>query len=297
MSDYFFGRVLTAMVTPFNEDESVNYEVAEQLADFLVNNGSDGLVICGTTGESPTLDSQEKDQLLKVIKNAVGHRAKIIMGTGGNSTKKAIADTLKAEKIGIDGSLQVVPYYNKPPQDGLYQHFGAIAKACPETPIMLYNIPGRTGKNLEPETIAQLAENFANIVAVKDASGNLEETAKIDLLTPSDFLIYSGEDFLTLPMMTVGCVGVVSVSSHLVGKEMQTMINAYANGNNQLAQEIQKKLYPLFKVLFCNTNPIPVKFALQLQGWNVGNVRLPLTSLSSAQKNQVEKVLQELSLL
>lgn len=297
MSDYFFGRVLTAMVTPFNEDESVNYEVAEKLADFLVNNGSDGLVICGTTGESPTLDSQEKDQLLKVIKNAVGHRAKIIMGTGGNSTKKAIADTQKAEKIGIDGSLQVVPYYNKPPQDGLYQHFGAIAKACPETPIMLYNIPGRTGKNLEPETIAKLAENFANIVAVKDASGNLEETAKIDLLTSSDFLIYSGEDFLTLPMMTVGCVGVVSVSSHLVGKEMQTMINAYANGNNQLAQEIQKKLHPIFKVLFCNTNPIPVKFALQLQGWNVGNVRLPLTSLSSTQKTEVEKVLQELSLL
>jgi 4-hydroxy-tetrahydrodipicolinate synthase len=297
MSDYLFGRVLTAMVTPFQEDNSVNYAVAEKLADYLVNNGSDSLVICGTTGESPALDSEEKDQLLKVIKNAVGNRAKIIMGTGSNSTQKAIKHTQKAAKMGIDGSLQVVPYYNKPPQEGLYQHFGAIAQACPDIPIMLYNIPGRTGKNLEAETIAQLAQNFDNIVAVKEASGNLEQTARIKLLTSSDFLIYSGEDFLTLPMMTVGCIGVVSVSSHLVGRQMQTMINAYTKGDNKLAETIQQKLYPLFKVLFCNTNPIPVKFALHLQGWEVGNVRLPLTSLSSAQQTEVKQVLQQLSLL
>lgn len=297
MSDYLFGRVLTAMVTPFNEDNSVNYTVAEKLADHLVNHGSDGLVICGTTGESPTLDSAEKYQLLKVIKNAVGDRAKVIMGTGSNSTQKAITDTQKAQEMGIDGTLQVVPYYNKPPQEGLYEHFGAIARSCPSLPIMLYNIPGRTGKNLEPQTIAQLAQDFDNIVAVKDASGNLEQTAQINLLKPADFLIYSGEDFLTLPMMTVGCVGVVSVASHLVGKEMQTMINAYTTGNNQLAQEIQQKLYPLFKVLFCNTNPIPVKFALQLQGWDVGTVRLPLVSPSSSQQTEVKKVLQALSLL
>ncbi len=297
MSDYLFGRVLTAMVTPFKKDESVNYGVAEKLADYLVNNGSDGLVICGTTGESPTLDTEEKYQLLKVIKNAVGDRAKIIVGTGANSTQKAIKDTQKAAEVGIDASLQVVPYYNKPPQEGLYQHFGAIAKACSNVPIMLYNIPGRTGKNLEAETIAQLAQDFDNIVAVKEASGNLEQTAKINLLTPSDFLIYSGEDFLTLPMMTVGCIGVVSVSSHLVGKQMQKMINAYSTGNNSLAQEIQQQLYPLFKVLFCNTNPIPVKFALQLQGWDVGEVRLPLSALPSSQQMEVEQVLQKLSLL
>lgn len=297
MSDYLFGRVLTAMVTPFKEDKSVNYEVAEKLADYLVNNGSDGLVICGTTGESPTLDTDEKFQLLKVIKNAVGDHAKIFMGTGANSTQKAIKDTQTAAEVGIDASLQVVPYYNKPPQEGLYQHFGAIAKACSNVPIMLYNIPGRTGRNLEAETVAQLAQDFGNIVAVKEASGNLAQTAKINLLTPSDFLIYSGEDFLTLPMMTVGCIGVVSVSSHLVGKQMQKMINAYSTGNNSLAQEIQQQLYPLFKVLFCNTNPIPVKFALQLQGWDVGEVRLPLSALSSSQQMEVEQVLQKLSLL
>ncbi|BAQ63727.1 4-hydroxy-tetrahydrodipicolinate synthase [Geminocystis sp. NIES-3709] len=297
MSDYIFGRVLTAMVTPFNEDLSVNYGVAEKLADHLVNNGSDGLVICGTTGESPSLEDHEKYELLKVVKNAVGDRAKIVMGTGSNSTAKAIADTQKAAKIGIDGSLQVVPYYNKPPQEGLYQHFSSIAKSSPDVPMMLYNIPGRTGKNLEAETTARLAHDLDNIVAVKEASADLEQTARIRILTPSDFLIYSGEDFLTLPMMTVGGIGVVSVASHLVGKEMQTMITAYKNGNNSLAQEIQQKLYSLFKVIFCNTNPIPVKFALQLQGWDVGNVRLPLTPLLANQQKEVEKVLQDLELL
>ncbi len=297
MSDYIFGRVLTAMVTPFKEDLSVNYGVAEKLADHLVNSGSDGLVICGTTGESPSLEDNEKYELLKVVKNVVGHRAKIVMGTGSNSTAKAIKDTQKASKIGVDGSLQVVPYYNKPPQEGLYQHFSSIAKSCPDVPMMLYNIPGRTGKNLEPETTAQLAEDLDNIVAVKEASADLEQTAKIKILAPSDFLIYSGEDFLTLPMMTVGSVGVVSVASHLVGNQMQTMIQAYEKGDNSLAQEIQQKLYSLFKVIFCNTNPIPIKFALRSQGWDVGTVRLPLSSLPVNQQMEVEKVLENLSLL
>ncbi|WP_017294015.1 4-hydroxy-tetrahydrodipicolinate synthase [Geminocystis herdmanii] len=297
MSDYIFGRVLTAMVTPFKEDLSINYDVAEKLADHLVNNGSDGLVICGTTGESPSLEDDEKYELLKVVKKAVGDRAKIVMGTGSNSTAKAIKDTQKASKIGIDGSLQVVPYYNKPPQEGLYQHFSSIAQSCPDVPMMLYNIPGRTGKNLEAETTAKLAQDLDNIVAVKEASADLEQTAKIRILAPSDFLIYSGEDFLTLPMMTVGSVGVVSVASHLVGNQMQTMIKAYEEGNNLLAQKIQQKLYSLFKVIFCNTNPIPVKYALQLQGWDVGGVRLPLTSLLPNQQQEVEKVLQSLELL
>lgn len=297
MSDYIFGRVLTAMVTPFKEDLSVNYGVAEKLANHLVNSGSDGLVICGTTGESPSLEDNEKYELLKVVKNVVGHRAKIVMGTGSNSTAKAIKDTQKASKIGVDGSLQVVPYYNKPPQEGLYQHFSSIAKSCPDVPMMLYNIPGRTGKNLEPETTAQLAEDLDNIVAVKEASADLEQTAKIKILAPSDFLIYSGEDFLTLPMMTVGSVGVVSVASHLVGNQMQTMIQAYEKGDNSLAQEIQQKLYSLFKVIFCNTNPIPIKFALRSQGWDVGTVRLPLSSLPVNQQMEVEKVLENLSLL
>ncbi|MBD2392844.1 4-hydroxy-tetrahydrodipicolinate synthase [Cyanobacterium aponinum AL20118] len=297
MSNYIFGRVLTAMVTPFNGDGSVNYGVAEKLADHLVNNGSDGLVICGTTGESPALESDEKYQLLKVVKNAVGDRAKIVMGTGSNSTQKAITETKKASQIGIDGSLQVVPYYNKPPQEGLYQHFGAIARSCPDVPIMLYNIPGRTGKNLEAETTAQLAQDFDNIVAVKEASADLDQTAKINRIAPPNFLIYSGEDFLTLPMMTVGCVGVVSVASHLVGKQMQMMIQSYEKGDNFQAQKIQKQLYPLFKVLFCNTNPIPVKYALQLQGWDIGGFRLPLCNLPPHQQKEVEEVLNNLELI
>ena len=297
MSDYIFGRVLTAMVTPFNEDFSVNYDVAEKLADHLVNNGSDGLVICGTTGESPTLSSDEKYQLLKVIKSAVGDRAKIIMGTGSNSTQKAIEDTQKASKIGIDGSLQVTPYYNKPPQDGLYEHFKAIADASPEVPIMLYNVPPRTSRNIDPETIASLAHDVDNIVAVKEASGSLEQTARINLLKPDDFLIYSGEDFLTLPMMTVGCVGVVSVASHLVGNQMQTMMQSYEEGDTKTAQSVQKNLHSLFSAIFCNTNPIPVKHALQLQGWQVGKCRLPLTCLQDSQAEQVEAVLKELELL
>jgi 4-hydroxy-tetrahydrodipicolinate synthase len=297
MSEPIFGRVLTAMVTPFNEDGSVNYDLAEKLANHLVTNGSDGLVISGTTGESPTLTEVEKNTLFKVVKNAVGNKAKIIAGTGTNSTEKAIAATKQAAKIPIDGSLQVVPYYNKPPQEALFKHFEAIAKGCPDLPLMLYNIPGRTGRNLEPEIIAKLAHELDNIVAVKEASGNIEQTCKIRLLSPSSFNIYSGEDLLTLPMMTVGCIGVVSVCSHLVGTEIKKMIHAFEQGNNQLAQEINLKLYPLFKALFCTTNPIPVKAALKMQGWEVGSLRLPLTEISADLKSKLETVLKELQLI
>lgn len=238
-----FGRVITAMVTPFAEDGSVNYGVVEKLAVHLVDNGSDSLVICGTTGESPTLSWSEEYELFKVVKQAVGHRAKIIAGTGSNSTTEAIIATEKAAKLDLDGSLQVVPYYNKPPQSGLYQHFKAIAEACPDLPMMLYNVPGRTGCNLEPETVANLAQ-LSNIIAIKEASGNIEQACKIRCLTPTNFAIYSGEDVLTLPLLTAGSSGVVSVASHLVGKQMQTMIEAYITGDNQRATNIQLKLFP-----------------------------------------------------
>ena len=291
-----FGRVVTAMVTPFAEDGSVNYEVAEKLAVHLVENGSDGLVICGTTGESPTLSWTEEYELFKVVKQAVGDRAKIIAGTGSNSTTEAIAATQKAAKLDLDGSLQVVPYYNKPPQAGLYQHFKAIAEACPELPMMLYNVPGRTSCNLEPETVANLAQ-IANIVAIKEASGDLEQGCKIRCLTPANFAIYSGEDALTLPLLTVGSSGVVSVASHLVGKEIQSMIEAFISGNNQQATEIQLKLFPLFQALFMTTNPIPLKTALNLQGWNVGNLRTPLCELQLDLRENLKIILQELSLI
>jgi 4-hydroxy-tetrahydrodipicolinate synthase len=291
-----FGRVLTAMVTPFTEDGSVNYSVAEQLAAHLADNGTDGIVVCGTTGESPTLSWDEEYQLFQVVKKAVDGKAQVLAGTGSNSTSEAIAATQKAAKIGLDGSLQVVPYYNKPPQEGLYQHFQAIASSCPELPVMLYNIPGRTGQNLQPETVARLAE-IPNIVAIKEATGNLDQASQIRCLTPPEFAIYSGDDSLTLPLLAVGGSGVVSVASHLVGTQMQQMIQAFEQGQNQVAREIHQKLFPLFKALFCATHPIPLKAALRLQGWQVGSSRPPLCDLSGDLSHTLKAVLEELSLI
>jgi len=291
-----FGRVLTAMITPFKEDGSVNYEVAEQLAAHLADNGTDTLVVCGTTGESPTLTWDEEYQLFQVVQNAVAGKAKIIAGTGSNSTKEAIAATQKAAKIGLDGSLQVVPYYNKPPQPGLYHHFQAIAQACPDIALMLYNVPSRTGQNLLPETVARLAE-IPNIVAIKEASGNFDQASQIRHLTPPDFALYSGDDSFTLAILAIGGTGVVSVASHLVGKELQEMIQSFEAGKIDRAREIHLKLFPLFKVLFCTANPIPLKAALKLQGWDVGSSRPPLCDLPTELKEGLEKVLLELSLL
>ena len=291
-----FGRVITAMVTPFDAEENVNYAVAEQLAAHLVDHGSDSILVCGTTGESPTLTWEEEYQLFSAIKQAVGNQAKVIAGTGSNSTQEAIEATQKAASLGIDGSLQVVPYYNKPPQEGLFQHFQAIANASPEMPILLYNIPGRTGQNLLPETVARLAE-IENIIAIKEASGNLEQACKIRCQTPDDFTIYAGDDFLTLPLMTVGASGVISVASHLVGEQLQAMIKAFEQGNTTEACQLNLKLFPLFKALFCTTNPIPIKAALNLQGWDVGGVRSPLSNITVELKSRLHDVLKELSLV
>lgn len=270
-----FGRVITAMITPFTADGSVNYSEAEKLADYLVNHGSDAIVVCGTTGESPTLTWDEEYQLFQVVQRAIAGKGKVIAGTGSNCTNEAIAATQQAAKLGLDGSLQVVPYYNKPPQSGLYKHFQAIAQSSPDLPIMLYNIPGRTGQNLLPETVAQLA-TIPNIVAIKEASGNLDQVSQVRHVTPSEFAIYSGDDSLTLPMLALGCYGVVSVASHLAGEQIQQMIQAFIQGKPTEATNIHLKLLDLFKSLFLTTNPIPIKTALKLQGWDVGSVRSPL---------------------
>ncbi|PZV25605.1 MAG: 4-hydroxy-tetrahydrodipicolinate synthase [Snowella sp.] len=296
MSHPPFGRVVTAMVTPFDETGKVNYAIAEKLADHLVEHGSDALVVCGTTGESPTLSWDEEYQLFQVVKNAVGNRAKILAGTGSNSTTEAIAATTEAAKLGLDGSLQVVPYYNKPPQEGLYAHFQAIAQACPDLPVMLYNIPGRTGQNLLPETVAKLAK-IDNIVAIKEASGSIEQSCQIRCLTDADFAIYAGDDLLTLPMLTIGGAGIVSVASHLVGEQIQQIVQSFLSGEVAEAIDIHLKLFPLFKVLFCTTNPIPIKAALKLQGWDVGGLRLPLYEISETQREEVAIVLRTLSLI
>jgi 4-hydroxy-tetrahydrodipicolinate synthase len=287
---------MTAMVTPFWEDGSINYPEAERLAAHLADNGSDTLVVCGTTGESPTLTWDEEHELFKVVQQAVAGKAKVIAGTGSNSTQEAIAATQKAAKLGVDGSLQVVPYYNKPPQEGLYQHFLAIASACADLPIVLYNIPGRTGQNLQPETVARLA-SVPNIVAIKEASGSLDQASQIRQLTPKEFQIYSGDDSLTLPLLAVGGTGVVSVASHLVGKQIQDMIQMFEAGRVQEATEIHIKLFSLFKTLFITTNPIPIKAALKLLGWNVGLSRSPMCEPSPEVIEKVKGVLGELGLI
>lgn len=291
-----FGRILTAMITPFTEAGAVNYAVAEKLASHLAEHGTDTLVVCGTTGESPTLSWEEEYELFQVVKKAVSGKAKVIAGTGSNATQEAIAATQKAAKLGLDGSLLVVPYYNKPPQEGLYYHFSAIAAAVPEFPLMLYNVPGRTGQNLQPDTVARLAE-ISNIVALKEASGNLDQVSQIRRLTPPDFYLYSGDDSLTLPLLAVGGYGVVSVASHLVGEQLQQMVQAFVNGQTQMATKIHLQLFSLFKALFLTTNPIPIKAALSLQGWNVGQPRLPLHPASEATEQTLQAVMQELSLL
>ena len=292
-----FGRVLTAMVTPFTVDGHINYEVAERLAVYLAEHGTETIVVCGTTGESPTLTWAEEHDLFGVVRRAVAGRAKVMAGTGSNSTQEAIDATQKAQELGLDGSLQVVPYYNKPPQEGLYHHFKTIATACPDFPLMLYNIPGRTGQNLFPETIARLAD-LPNIVAVKEASGNLDQVSQVRRLTPPDFAIYSGDDSLTLPMLAVGSRGVVSVASHCVGDRLQDMIQSFQGGNVQKATQIHLELLPLFKALFLTTNPIPVKAALRFMGWDVGGMRLPLIDdVSGPWIPELKEVLRDLTLM
>jgi 4-hydroxy-tetrahydrodipicolinate synthase len=291
-----FGRVLTAMITPFKADGSVNYALAAELAAHLAENGTDTLVVCGTTGESPTLTWEEEYQLFVEVLQAVAGKAKVIAGCGSNSTKEAIAATQKAAKIGVHGTLQVVPYYNKPPQAGLYQHFQAIAQACPDSPILLYNIPGRTGQNLSPETVVQLAA-IDNIVGIKEASGNLDQASEIRRLTPKDFQIYAGDDSLTLPLLAIGAKGVVSVASHLVGNQLQQMIQAFDAGQVEIAREIHLRFFPLFKALFLSTNPIPIKQALKLQGWEVGSTRLPLCDTDSIVSEKLAAVMKKLNLI
>ncbi|MEL6604191.1 MAG: 4-hydroxy-tetrahydrodipicolinate synthase [Cyanobacteria bacterium J06614_10] len=290
-----FGRVLTAMVTPFTAEGEVNYALAEKLASHLADQGTDTLVVCGTTGESPALSWDEEYALFKSVKQAVSGKALVIAGTGSNSTLEAIEATRKAQQLGLDGSLQVVPYYNKPPQSGLYGHFKAIAQAVPDLPIMLYNVPGRTSCNLLPETTVRLAE-VDNIVAIKEASGNLDQVSQTSRLCPKEFEIYSGDDSLTLPMLAVGAVGVVSVASHLVGERLQKMVRSYEAGQVDEARALHLQLLPLFKGLFSVTSPIPVKAALELKGWPVGDCRLPLCEAAPELRQQIEKLLQEMNL-
>ena len=265
------------MVTPFAADGSVDLDLAARLAVHLVEHGSDGLVLCGTTGESPTLSWQEQHEIFAAVKGAVGTRAALLAGSGSNCTAEAVEATREAASLGADGALVVVPYYNKPPQAGLEAHFRAVAQAAPGLPLMLYNIPGRTGTSLAPETTARLLD-CPNVVSFKAASGTTEEVSALRALCGDRLAIYSGDDALTLPMLAVGGVGVVSVASHIAGPQISAMVKAFLAGDLAGALVLHEQLLPLCKALFCTTNPIPVKAALELSGWPVGAPRLPLLS-------------------
>ena len=289
------GTLHTAMVTPFKDDLSVDYDKTEELAAYLVDNGSEGLVVSGTTGEAPTLSDDEKVKLYKVVKNAVGDRAKVIAGTGYNCTRESIFLTKEAEKVGVDACMLVVPYYNKPPQEGLYNHFKMVAENT-SLPVILYNVPARTITNLDAETVIRLSQ-VNNIVAVKEASGDLEQIEKIIFETGDDFLVLSGEDACTYPMLSLGANGVISVAAHVAGNEIKEMLEVWKNGDKQKACDIHERLLPLFETLFLTTNPIMVKAALNLKGINVGGLRPPMIEATDEQIDKLKTLMQQMNLL
>ena len=268
------GRQMTAMVTPFTDSGEVDYEQAKKLALALLDSGSDGLVVVGTTGESPTLRREEEYRLFREIKEVVGDRGVVIAGTGSNNTAEAVEATKEAEKIGVDGCLLVVPYYNKPTQEGLYQHFTKVAEST-SLPIILYNVPSRTITNLSVDTVVRLSQ-IKNIIGVKEASGNMEQVANIIARTGDDFRVWSGNDSDTFNLVALGGYGVISVSAHLVGKQNREMINQLLAGNVEAAAAIHRHLLPLVDALFIVSNPSPVKYALNQVGFRVGKPRLPL---------------------
>ncbi|MBQ0066657.1 MAG: 4-hydroxy-tetrahydrodipicolinate synthase [Phascolarctobacterium sp.] len=295
MQNPYFGQLLTAMVTPFNND-GVDALAAAEFAEWLLAHGSDGLVVEGSTGESATMTLSEKEIMLKAVVERVGGKCNIVVGAGTNSTASTIELVKTLEKYRPDGFLIVGPYYNKPTQKGYYEHFAAVAKTTLK-PIIIYNVPGRTGSNILPETVACLANDFKNIVAIKEASGDVTQVAELYRLLPKSFTIYSGDDSLVLPFMSVGATGLISVVSNIDGKSLQYLMNAYQSGDIKTAADINAKISKLIKAMFIESNPIPVKYAVsQVTGINVGKPRLPLTPISDMAKIEINNVLHEFGL-
>ncbi|WP_408011020.1 4-hydroxy-tetrahydrodipicolinate synthase [Pseudalkalibacillus sp. A8] len=284
-----FGKVLTAMVTPFDHKGNIDFQRTTKLVEYLIKNGSDGLVVAGTTGESPTLTKEEKVALFKHVVKVVQKRVPVIAGTGSNNTHASIELTKQAEEAGVDGIMLVAPYYNKPNQQGLYLHFKTIAEAT-KLPIMLYNVPGRTVVNMTTDTIVRLSE-IDNIVCVKEASGDFDQITEIITRTNDDFALYSGDDGLTLPIMAIGGNGIVSVASHVIGNDMQKMIASFLAGNIKEAAALHGKLLPIMKEMFATPSPTPVKTALQISGVDVGGVRLPLIPLTEQERVRLTSLL------
>lgn len=297
MKNPYFGRLLTAMVTPFNADGSVNYEKAADLAEWLINNGSDGLVVAGSTGEAATMSAEEKLELFRVVVNRINKRVPVIAGTGSNNTADSVKMTKMAEAMGVDGALIVGPYYNKPTQEGFYQHFAAVAQST-GLPIIVYNVPGRTASNISPTIVARLAADFENIVAIKEAAGNVAQVAELYSVLPEEFTIYSGDDGLIIPFMSVGATGLISVLSNIGGGILQDVMQAYEDGRVREAAKLNARMVPLANAMFIETNPIPVKAAVTLvTGIDAGQPRLPLTPMEPANKAKMVAVLQEYGLV
>lgn len=284
-----FGQMITAMVTPFNDDMEVDFERTEQLIEHLIRTGSDAIVISGTTGEAPTLSIDEKNALFRFCVNTVNGRIPVIAGTGTNSTAMALELTKMAEIAGADGVMLMAPYYNKPNQQGMYEHFKAIATST-TLPVMLYNVPGRTGVNLLPETTIRLSR-IPNIVSVKEASGDLDAISEIIEQTSEEFSVYSGDDSLTLPAMSVGANGVISVASHVVGDEIKQMIDFFQEGKFREAAAIHRHLVPVMNGMFIAPSPAPVKAALEMIGVSTGSVRLPIVPVDDDERETIHKLL------
>ncbi|NLY79623.1 MAG: 4-hydroxy-tetrahydrodipicolinate synthase [Lysinibacillus sp.] len=286
------GRIATAMVTPFQDNGDIDFEMVERLIEHLLSNGTDSIVVCGTTGESPTLSTEEKLQLIQFTVDKVKKRVPVVAGTGTNNTQQTIELTKKVESLGVDGIMLVAPYYNKPNQKGLYAHFEAVAKET-SLPIVVYNVPGRTSSNILASTTIALSK-IPNIQVVKEASGDLDQMAEILKNTDEDFRVYSGDDSLTLPLLAIGGHGVISVASHIVGNEMQAMMKAFEEGRYHDAAKLHQTLLPIFKQLFTNPNPVPVKYAMSKVGFHIEKVRLPLVEMPDEEKLAFDEVWEQM---
>lgn len=291
-----FTGAATALITPMNADGSLNFDEMGRLIDDQIANGIDALVICGTTGEASTMSHEEHIETISFAVQHTKKRVPIIAGTGSNSTETEVFLSEEAEKAGADALLLVSPYYNKATQKGLIAHFGAAAKAV-DIPIILYNIPGRTGCNINPETTAQLIKEYDNIVGMKDATGNIEQIMKTMALCYGDLDLYSGNDDQIVPLLSAGGKGVISVLSHVAPRDTHDIVAKFLAGDTKGSLELQLKYLPLIKALFCEVNPIPVKKAMNLLGWNVGSLRLPLTEMEDANAAILEKELKALGLI
>ena len=291
-----FKGAITAIVTPFKKDGDIDEESLRNLVDFQIKNKIDGIVPCGTTGESPTLDYEEHHRVIEIVIESANGKVPMIAGTGSNSTKEAIEITTKAADAGADASLQVCPYYNKPTQEGLFRHFSQIAKTV-DIPIIIYNIQGRTGVNLETSTLARLAKEHSNIVGVKEASGNVAQMMDVINELPKNFTVLSGDDNLTLPLIALGGRGVISVASNLIPREMHQLTEYALNGDFENARKLHYRLLPLFRGIFLETNPIPIKAALAMKGMIKEEYRLPMCEMKSENREKLRSVLKDLKII